>query len=179
MRLLFLALAASVSFASLAQQPRPKAKPVKIRKVKQKIKPAKTGATTSAAADTAAVLTFQRTPCYGFCPAYSMRVFADGRVRYVGVRNVPVEGPKELKLPAATVAAMRQEAQTADFAGFKERYSRGTTDVPSTIVGVRQPDGSLKTVTTEGGEPAALTNLITYLRNQLDPLAGLPETTDR
>ena len=43
---------------------------------------------------TAPVLTFDRTPCFGRCPAYSMQVFADGRIDYEGKRVVPMMGKK-------------------------------------------------------------------------------------
>ena len=50
-------------------------------------------ATTKVAADTkeaGPVITFQRTPCFGTCPGYSMKVYTDGRVEYEGTRAVPL-----------------------------------------------------------------------------------------
>ena len=122
------------------------------------------------------VITFERTPCFGTCPGYSMKVFADGRVAYEGRRAVPLMGPRELRLPAATVAEMLRMAREAQFEQFQESYSRGVTDLPSTIVAVRQPNGQLKTVTVEGGAPENVQALFAYLGNQFDMLAQLPET---
>ncbi|WP_210518657.1 DUF6438 domain-containing protein [Hymenobacter terricola] len=123
--------------------------------------------------DAAPVLTFERTPCFGTCPAYSMKVFADGRVAYEGRHAVPMMGPKELKLPASAVADMLHQTQEAHFDQFQASYLRGTTDLPSTIIGVKQPNGQFKSVTVEEGAPDNVKMLVTYLSNQFDALAQL------
>ncbi|MBF9238132.1 hypothetical protein I2I05_12065 [Hymenobacter sp. BT683] len=119
------------------------------------------------------VLTFERTPCFGTCPGYVMHVYADGRVAYEGRRAVPLMGKKELRLPAATVAEMLRNAQEANFDQFKDRYSENTSDLPSTIVGIRQPNGQLKTVVVEEGAPETVNRFFTYLGHQFDQLAQL------
>ena len=123
------------------------------------------------------VLTFERTPCFGTCPAYSMKVFADGRVAYEGRRAVPTMGQKELKLSASAVADMLRQAQEAHFDQFQDRYSRNTTDLPSTIVGIRQANGQMKTVVVEEGAPENVKELFTYFGNQFDALAELNGAT--
>ena len=119
------------------------------------------------------VLTFERTPCFGTCPAYTMQVFADGHVAYEGRRGVPTIGNKELKLPASAVADMLKQAKEARFEQFQDRYSMNTTDLPSTIIAVRQPNGQLKKVILEEGAPENVRQLFTYIGNQLDALAQL------
>lgn len=117
------------------------------------------------------VLAFERTRCFGKCPAYVMQVFADGRVAYEGRRDVPVIGSKEFKLSTAAVADMLRTAQEAHFDQFQDRYSQNTSDLPSTVVTIRQPSGQLKTVSVEEGEPANVRMFIAYLANQFDALA--------
>ena len=145
-------------------------KKVKVKKASQK-----PVATTKAATPAPAgpVLTFERTPCYGRCPAYSIQVYADGRVAYDGRRDVPLMGQHQLKLPAAAIADMLRQAKESRFETFDKRYSRNTTDLPSTIVAIRQPDGTLKSVTVEEGAPESVRSLFTYLGNQFDQLAQL------
>ena len=125
------------------------------------------------------VLTFARTPCFGTCPAYTMEVFADGRVLYEGRHAVPMMGKKELRLPAAAVADMLRNAKEADFASFNARYSNGATDLPSTVLGVRQPDGKLKTVSVESAVPENVKMLFLVIGPQFDKLAQLPEASDK
>ncbi|MDO7876989.1 DUF6438 domain-containing protein [Hymenobacter sp. ASUV-10] len=119
------------------------------------------------------VLTFERTSCFGRCPAYKAQVFADGRVAYSGYRDVPVTGDKEFRLSAAAVAEMQRQAKEIHFDQLKDKYSHYTTDLPSTIVAVQQPNGQLKTVVVEEEAPDELMGYINYLRGQFDPLVGL------
>ena len=119
------------------------------------------------------VLTFERTPCYGTCPGYRMEVYADGRVAYEGTRAVPMMGQHNLKLPAATVAEMQRQAKQAHFEKFAPEYLSGATDMPSTVVAIRQPNGTLKKVTAETNAPENVKAFFTYLGNQFDQLAQL------
>jgi hypothetical protein len=162
-----LLLAFGFALPACAQNP----KKTTTRKVKIKKVPTKAPVTTKSEA--APVLTFERTPCFGTCPAYTMQVFADGRVAYEGRRGVPMLGTKELKLPASAVADLLRQAKEARFEQFQDRYSMNTTDLPSTIIAVRQPNGQLKTVVLEEGAPENVRQLFTYISNQLDTLAKL------
>ncbi|MDB5271451.1 MAG: hypothetical protein JWP58_4491 [Hymenobacter sp.] len=145
------------------------------KKVKVKKASKKTVATTKAVTPTPAgpVLTFERTPCYGRCPAYIMQVYADGRVAYEGRHSVPMMGKHELRLPASAVADMLRQAKEAHFETFEKQYLSGATDLPSTIVTIRQPDGTLKKVTAENNAPENVKNYFTYLTTQFDQLAQL------
>ena len=119
------------------------------------------------------VFTFERTPCNGTCPGYKMAVYADGRVAYEGSRAVPMMGKKELQMPASAVAALLAQARQAHFEKFEKRYAGYTSDLPGTIIGMRQPDGSLKTVTVEEGAPDNVKSLFAAFGTQLDQLAQL------
>ena len=141
---------------------------------------AATPKTTVVAADSqeaGPVLTFQRTPCFGTCPGYSMKVYADGRVEYEGTRAVPLMGQRELQLPPATVAGMLRQAQQAHFDQFKDTYLSGASDLPTTIIAIRQPNGELKTVVAENNAPANVREFFNTLTMQFDMLAQL--TMDR
>ncbi|GAB2847085.1 DUF6438 domain-containing protein [Hymenobacter ruber] len=160
----------SLSFVLPASAQHAPTKKVKVKKASKK-SVATTKATTSTAAGP--VLTFERTPCYGRCPAYIMQVYADGRVAYEGRHSVPMMGKHELKLPASAVADMLRQAKEAHFETFEKEYRSGATDLPSTIVTIRQPDGTLKKVTAENNAPENVKNYFTYLGNQFDQLAQL------
>jgi len=124
------------------------------------------------------VITFERTPCFGTCPSFTMQVYADGRVSYEGRRFVSIEGKKDFKLPTATVADLLRQAKESHFEKFEGHYSSGTTDLPSTIIGVQQPDGKLKTVAVEDGAPENVRELFTYFGTQLDALVQ-PKASDK
>ncbi|MFD2721733.1 DUF6438 domain-containing protein [Hymenobacter monticola] len=132
----------------------------KTKKVSKKATPTEAGP----------VLTYERTPCFGTCPVYTMQVYADGRVAYEGRHHVPLIGRKEFKLPAAAVADMLRQAKEAHFETFQEQYKSGVTDMPSTIVAIRQPDGTVKKVTAESAVPENVQTYFTYLTTQFDQL---------
>ena len=170
----YLSLLLLLSFFSFALPASAQHAPVKKVKVKKTHK--KTAAApvkTTAPTEAGPVLTFERTPCFGTCPGYVMQVYADGRVAYEGRRAVPMMGKQDLRLPTATVADMLRQAKEAHFETFEKRYSRNTSDLPSTVVAIRQPDGQLKTVVVEEGAPNNVQLFFTYLATQFDQLAQL------
>ncbi|TVT41784.1 hypothetical protein FNT36_10200 [Hymenobacter setariae] len=122
------------------------------------------------------VLVFQRTPCYGTCPAYKATIFADGRVEYDGQRFVTLLGKHTLRLPVATVQGMLAEAKRIDFNSLQARYSHNTSDLPSTIITVHPVGQSAKVVSAEEDYPEKLQGYINYLKAKLDPLADTKPT---
>ena len=162
--LLFLCLTGSLAMPACAQ---------KSRSQQTTASKAATAATAADRKELGPVLTFERTPCFGTCPGYSMKVYENGRVEYAGTRAVPMMGPRELKLPVAAIADLQRQAREVHFDQFEKRYSRNTSDLPSTVIGVRQPSGLLKLVTVEEGEPENVRDLVAYFGKQFDALARL------
>ncbi len=160
MRYLLWLLAFSLALPACAQKKLPR---------KHKAAPAATVAPKQAAP----VLVFQRTPCYGRCPAYTATIFADGRVEYDGQRFVPLLGKHTLALPAAKVNALLAEAKRINFNSLQERYAGNTSDLPATIITVQPVGQPLHAVFAEEDIPANLQGYIDYLKGQLDPLAGI------
>ena len=169
----FLSLLLLLSFFGFSCAPPVAAQHAPTKKMKLKKAGQKTIATPriAVAAPAGPVLTFERTPCNGRCPAYLMQVYADGRVAYEGRRTAPLLGKHDFKLPAAAVADMLRQASAARFETFEERYTGYTSDLPGTIVAIRQPDGTLKTVTVTEGAPENVKRFFTYVSGQLDQLA--------
>jgi hypothetical protein len=140
----------------------------------QKKMPRKTAATApTPSREAEPVLVFQQTPCNGRCPTYTATIFADGRVEYDGQRYVPLLGKHTLALPPATVAKLLAEAKRLHFEQLQERYAGNTTDLPATIVTVRQPGAPAKAVYAAEAIPAELQAYINLLKHKLEPLAGL------
>lgn len=144
------------------------------RKLPRKAKPKP--ATTVAAITQGPVLVYQRTPCYGRCPAYTATIFADGRVEYDGQRFVPLLGKHTLSLSPTKVAALVAEAKRINFSSLAERYAGNTSDLPATIITVQPAGEPLHAVYASEGIPEQLQAYINYLNGQLDPLAGLNPT---
>jgi hypothetical protein len=142
------------------------------RKLPRKAKTTKTTTIPVVPKSEEPVLVYQRTPCYGRCPAYTATIFADGRVEYDGQRFVPLLGKHILSLPPATVAAMLAEAKRINFESLADRYAGNTSDLPASIITVHPAGESLHAVYASEGIPENLQGYINYLNKRLDPLAG-------
>ncbi|OGX88422.1 hypothetical protein BEN47_08735 [Hymenobacter lapidarius] len=171
---LLLLITFGLTLPTCAQKKMSATQQTKVKKPSKKVRAAEARAKELEARQVSGpVLTFERTACFGKCPTYVMQVYADGRVVYEGRRYVPLMGLQELKLPAATVAEMLRNAKEANFEQFQERYAMNTSDLPSTVVGVRQANGQLKIVTVEEGAPTNVNMFFTYLSTRFDQLAQL------
>ncbi|MCB2378283.1 DUF6438 domain-containing protein [Hymenobacter sp. BT635] len=124
--------------------------------------------------DSAPVFVFKRTPCFGTCPHYEATVYADGRVSYTGYGYVARTGSHELKLPQAVVNTILDDARRLNFPTYEERYSQGSTDLPATVLSIRQPNGQLKTVQAEEGTPPELDSLLKYISTEIEKVSGGP-----
>ncbi|MCC2547649.1 DUF6438 domain-containing protein [Hymenobacter sp. BT175] len=120
------------------------------------------------------VLVFAKTRCLGNCPTFIATFWADGRVTYTGQENVPKIGTFQLQLPADVITAILKEAEQMGFAGLQAQYTSNTSDLPSTILTIHQPDGSVKTVRAEDDVPGELQNLIARIDTELAKVVGGP-----
>lgn len=84
-------------------------------------------------------ITFERTGCYGNCPAYRVTIHGDGKVTYVGTNYVKTKGQREGRIDAAALRALLGEFGRAKFLSLPEDYSgknctcRQCTDMPAAI----------------------------------------------
>jgi len=75
----------------------------------------------------------RRTPCYGRCPVYRVRLYADGRIEWTGETFVKVTGPATAKVASETARALIDKFRAAGYWNLCETYDRRITDVPATI----------------------------------------------
>ena len=172
MRLFFapLLLAAMLSACAVEAQ-----QPTKSHSTKQKAKQMKPKTAAKASVAAEPVIVFRRTPCYGTCPHYEATIYPDGRVQYEGLQYAPVEGKREFKLPMAVVNRIRQDADQMGFFQMKERYPTRFTDMPSTFLTIRRPDGTMKLVQAEDNIPPSLQKLFDYIHAEIVKGLGAPK----
>jgi hypothetical protein len=91
------------------------------------------------------LVSLERGPCFGTCPAYSLTVAADGSVLFNGQYFVVAEGNHSATLSPAELAELHLAIVAADFLHLEPRYEVGATDLPSITTTVRM-GGELKTV---------------------------------
>ena len=96
------------------------------------------------------IITLERTPCFGFCPVYTLAVYADGRVVYNGSDHVDVTGEQTGSITAEQVQQLVSAFQAADYFNLKDKYEAPVTDLPTQITSFTQ-DGQTKTISNYGG----------------------------
>ena len=109
-----------------------------------------------------AVITLERTACFGFCPVYKITIHGDGTVIYEGKDFVATEGKVETTINQEKIKQLISEFEEIDYFSLQDEYTERTiTDAPSTITSITI-DGKTKTVEHYHGDfnaPEELTNL--------------------
>jgi hypothetical protein len=92
------------------------------------------------------VITLQRTACLGTCPVYSLEIFADGLIRFVGTDFVQYTGERRAVVSQQVVENLIAYLLKADYFTFQDSYetckdAKGTTwtitDLPTAITSLR------------------------------------------
>jgi hypothetical protein len=91
------------------------------------------------------VITLRRTACLGWCPVYSLEIFDDGFIRYVGTEFVQYRGERRAIIRRDAVENLVALFLRADYFGLKDNYET-----------YRAPDGTVWHVT---DLPTAYTSL--------------------
>ena len=80
---------------------------------------------------------FERTACYGSCPAYTLTIHGDGRLQYFGKAHVKETGTREGRMDTDKIKSLLSEFSNANFMEIEEKYSvekcrgRFCTDLPT------------------------------------------------
>jgi hypothetical protein len=77
------------------------------------------------------VITLERTPCFGTCPAYRVVVYGNGTVVYKGTAFVAVEGAQKSQVSPQAVRDLVGEFYSTGFFSLSDRYEAQVTDLPS------------------------------------------------
>jgi hypothetical protein len=133
---------------------------------------------TASAPSSIGSISLERTPCFGFCPSYSVSIAADGAVTYNGQRFVRVTGEQHGQADPAALAALRQHILAADFFNLQDQYRARVTDLPSARVTVER-DGASKSVLDYGGEMVGMPHAVREIQQEIDRVAGTAQWVER
>jgi hypothetical protein len=121
-----------------------------------------------------AVITLERTACFGTCPVYKLTIYGDGRVVYVGGDFVGVKGTQTAEITRADVKAVVDEFYRIDYFSLQSEYTAPITDLPTTITSI-SIGGTRKQVTDYHGAPQKLRDL----EKRIDEIAGSSKWVER
>lgn len=124
------------------------------------------------------VVVLKRTECRGFCPVYTIKIYADGTVQYNGELNVEVTGKQTSKISEEAVNNLVANFESIDYFTLKDSYSaQNVTDLPSVITSLTV-DGETKTVKHYLGDDTAPEDLTT-VENEVDEVVNSDQWVEK
>lgn len=80
------------------------------------------------------LLSYERTPCFGRCPVFKIKVFQGGYVTYNGVNFVEYMGTYHSRVDESTLSKIYALISDADFFSLDDEYNNeNVSDLPSKI----------------------------------------------
>lgn len=123
------------------------------------------------------LITLERTRCYGNCPVYSLTLYKNGTVIYVGEYYVKEEGLRIGNISTQKLEYLMDYIPSLGFFSFNDTYiSYDCTDMPYAITTVRTDDKT-KQVEHYYGDFSAPQNL-TYLEAAIDQVVNVTQWTE-
>ena len=105
-----------------------------------------------------AVITLDRTACFGSCPDYALTIYGNGTVIYEGRNFVAVTGKRTGSIAPEDVRELVKNFYDIDYFSLRDEYVDQVTDLPTTTTSIRI-DGRFKEIVDYYGAPEALRQL--------------------
>ncbi len=109
--------------------------------------------------DTIPLCVFETGACFGFCPVYSLTVYPDGRVEYMGKQNVEQEGPVRFELTTSELRSLRAGLEAADLWRQPKLFPTQIADAPFNTWQVFGAEGLTRRVTGTVDRPEVMLQL--------------------
>jgi hypothetical protein len=104
------------------------------------------------------LIEMQKTPCYGFCPVYTLKIAKNGKGLFEGVENVEKTGLFSFSLSPEELKELQNAFQSTGFYGLKNIYAEEISDLPTTYLTYIK-DGRRKKIMDYYGAPEKLREL--------------------
>ncbi len=80
-------------------------------------------------------VSYRKTPCYGHCPTYNVRINKEGKVFYNGIKNILVKGKREFQLTDKQFSSLKDKLSRTSFSSYKSSYNNPRLmDIPSSYI---------------------------------------------
>jgi hypothetical protein len=102
------------------------------------------------------LISYERTPCFGRCPVFKIKVYESGYTTYQGVNFVEYMGYFYTRIDASKLAEIKAAISASDFFSLEDRYdNEQVMDLPSKIYQV-DIEGMNKRITARYQVPESL-----------------------
>ena len=119
----------------------------------------------------------ERTPCFGQCPIYTIKVYNSGYATYEGKKFTPREGLFEGRVDESIRQKIAEKALAIGYYELKEEYDGPVTDLPSVITRLNL-DGKKKQVKARFQAPDELRGYEKYMDELLSSVKWNPVEGD-
>lgn len=104
----------------------------------------------------------RRTPCYGRCPEYTITIYPNGKVEYLGVRFVDKVGKFSATVTPDVLESVKAKAKELGYFEMEDVYKSEVSDFPTCITSITI-DGKTKRVVNESAGPENLATFEKFL----------------
>jgi len=104
------------------------------------------------------VISMRKTACYGSCPVYTLKLFSNKEIYFIGESYTEKIGKYYNSLTENEYNLLIQAFLAADFFNFKNEYTGNITDMPTTYITFNY-NGQTKTIKDYYSAPAKLKQL--------------------
>ncbi len=113
------------------------------------------------------LITYSKTSCRGKCPVFTMTIYSNGRILFVGKENVLNIGKFEKQLSSSELDELIQSFNNSDFFKFSDKYTSHATDLPTIYISYSNGD-KFKKIKDYFGAPEELKQLEKLLDKIVD-----------
>ena len=106
------------------------------------------------------VATLEQTPCYGLCPVYSVALYADGTIVYLGIANVTNFGVHVFETEPAAIESILARAAAIGYFNLADNYDQMMMTDQSSVITSLRTDAQFKRINRYGGDPSAPVGLL-------------------
>jgi len=117
------------------------------------------------------MLLFQKTPCFGTCPAYNATIYTDGSASYVPYEHALAQDTLQLQLTVPELQQLRSRIEVLKYNGLQSSYLSSWSDISSTYLTFYENGKEVKRVKHQKGGPQELLALKTWLGELLEQRA--------
>ncbi len=114
-----------------------------------------------------AVITIERTVCFGSCPDYALTIYGNGTVNYEGRNFVAVTGTRTASISSGNVRELVNNFYDIHYFSLRDKYVDQVSDLPTTTTSI-SVDGRFKKIVDYYGAPVELMQL----ENRIDQIAN-------